>query len=113
MEIFTLATSAMALAIPFLQKIGEGTSTKVGEEIWNLIKGKFSRDGKKTDGKDTEQIKVDLVDALSTDSQFREELERFVVNSQKQQNTGSQNIQNVGNVSNQVNVNNNIGDITL
>ena len=43
MEILTLATTALTLAKPFLEKIGEGTSRKIGEDIWNLIKKQFQR----------------------------------------------------------------------
>lgn len=113
MDIVTLASTAITLATPFLQKIGEGTSRKIGEDIWNLIKKPFSKKEKDVDSLTPDEIKTELVNILNEDSSFKNELEKLVQKSQSQLNSVSQNIQNNGNIEKQVNVGNNIGDINL
>lgn len=113
MEIITLVTTALSLASPFINKIGEGTARKVGEDIWNLIKQPFTKKGQDIEKLDESQINLQLTQILSEDSDFKKELEDFITNAQSQLSTVSQNIQNNGNIEKQVNIGNNIGNINL
>lgn len=113
MEILTLATTALTLAKPFLEKIGEGTSRKIGEDIWNLIKKPFQRKEKEIDKLSIQEIEEELVEILKEDTPFKEELESFVINAQSQIDSVTQNIQNIGKIDKQVNIGSNIGNISL
>lgn len=111
MEIVTLATMALTLAKPFIQKIGEGTSRKIGEDIWNLMKEPFIKSGKEIEALSTEEIKEELVVFLGNDKDFKEEIEKFVLNNQN--NTFQQSINNNGNIEKQVNIGSVNGNINL
>ncbi|MHA7610094.1 hypothetical protein ACV0BM_014715 [Elizabethkingia meningoseptica] len=113
MDIITLASTAITLATPFLQKVGEGTSRKIGEDIWNLIKKPFSKKEKDADKLTSEELKTELINILNEDKGFKEELEKLVQISQSQLNSISQNIQNNADIQKQVNIGSNIGDINL
>lgn len=117
MEIITLATTALTLAQPFLNKIGEGVSRKVGEDIWNLIKKPFTKDKDVYETKlieNQEDFKNELVTKLNEDLSFRNELLTLVKKSQKElSNYTQQNIHNNGNIEKQVNVGNITGNINL
>lgn len=113
MEIITLATTALTLAKPFLEKIGEGTSRKIGEDIWNLIKKPFLKKGKDADKLSGVELDVELTQILSEDAEFKKELEDFVTNAQSQLSQVNQNIQNNGTIEKQVNIGSNIGNISL
>lgn len=113
METITLVTTALALAKPFLEKIGEGTSRKIGEDIWNLLKKPFLKKGKEIDQLNEEELNSELTKILSEDFDFKKELEDFVTNAKSQLSTVNQNIQNNGSIEKQVNVGSNIGNISL
>lgn len=113
MDIATLATTALTLASPFIEKIGEGTAKKIGEEIWSLLKTPFSKKNKEIEKLTTEEIKQDLIEILKEDDSFKLELEKFVSNAQAQLGTVNQNIQNNAEIAKQVNVGTNVGNINL
>ncbi|WP_294333735.1 hypothetical protein [uncultured Chryseobacterium sp.] len=113
MEITLLITTALTLAKPFLEKVGEGTSRKIGEDIWNLMKKPFSKKGQDIDKLNENGIKSELTQILSEDSKFKKELEDFITKAQSQLSTVNQNIQNNGTIEKQVNVGSNIGNISL
>ena len=117
MEIITLATTALALAQPFLNKIGEGVSRKVGEDIWNLIKKPFIKDKEIDETKLLENqiaFKNDLVIKLNEDLSFQNELIALVEKSKKElANYTQQNINNNGNIEKQVNIGNITGNLNL
>lgn len=113
MDILTLATTALSIASPFLTKIGEGTSRKIGEDIWNLIKKPFGEKGNELDKKNSEEIKDELITLLNENQDFKNELENFVNNAQIELGHISQNIQNNGSIEKQVNIGSNIGNINL
>lgn len=113
MEILTLATTALALVNPFLQKIGEGTSRKIGEDIWNLIKKPFDTKQKNIEELNPEDLKNELIEILKTDGTFKKELEEFILNVQPTTESVTQNINNNAVVEKQANIGNNIGNISL
>jgi hypothetical protein len=112
METITLVTTAFTLAKPFLEKIGEGTSRKIGEDIWNLIKKPFTKKGKDINGLSMDEINSELTQILTEDFNFKKELEEFITNAQKV-DAINQNIQNNGNIEKQVNIGSNVGNISL
>ena len=112
METITLVTTAFTLAKPFLEKIGEGTSRKIGEDIWNLIKKPFTKRGKDINGLSMDEINSELTQILTEDFNFKKELEEFITNAQKV-DAINQNIQNNGNIEKQVNIGSNVGNISL
>lgn len=113
MDILTLATTALSLASPFLGKIGEGTSRKIGEDIWNLIKKPFGEKGKELDTKNSEEVKDELINMLNENIEFKNELENFVNNVELELGTINQNIQNNSSIEKQINIGSNIGNINL
>jgi len=113
METITLITTALALAKPFLEKIGEGTSRKIGEDIWNLIKKPFLTKGKDIEQLNGEELKIELAHTLAEDPNFKKELEEFITNAQSKIDAINQNIQNNGNIEKQVNIGSNVGNISL
>lgn len=113
MEIITLATTALTLATPFIEKVGEGTARKVGEDIWNLIKKPFLKKNKNIEEMSREDIQTTLVEILNEDEIFKSELENSVVNAQTKIDNITQSINNNGNIDKQVNIGNVNGNITL
>lgn len=117
MDIITLASTALLLSKPFLNKIGEGVSRKIGEDIWNLIKKPFTKDKKGSNElllETQENIETELVLKLQEDSIFENELRALVEKSQKElKNYTQQNITNNGSIEKQVNVGSVSGNINL
>lgn len=113
MDIITLATTALTLAKPFVEKIGEGTARKVGEDIWNLLKKPFENKNKNIETMSKEDIKTFLIEVLNEDNNFRRELENFVVEAPININNVNQTINNNGNIEKHVNIGNVNGNITL
>ncbi len=113
MDIITLATTALTLATPFIEKIGEGTARKVGEDIWNLLKKPFQKKEKNIEEMNQNDIQTTLVELLEEDENFKNELENFVVNAQTKIDNINQTINNNGNIDKQVNIGNVNGNITL
>lgn len=113
METITLIATALSLAKPFLEKIGEGTSRKIGEDIWNLLKKPFKKKNMDIDKMETKDIEFELVKILKDDPNFKNELESVVINAQTMINSVNQNINNNGSVEKQINISNNTGNITL
>lgn len=113
METALLITTALTLAKPFLEKIGEGTSRKIGEDIWNLMKKPFSKKGKDIDTLSEKELDIELTNILSEDVDFKKELEEFITNAQLKIDAVNQNIQNNGSIEKQVNIGSNVGNISL
>ena len=113
MDILTLATTAITLATPFIEKIGEGTARNVGEDIWNLLKKPFQKENKNIEEMNIEAIKATLIEVLNENTSFKNELEKFVVNAQTKIDSINQSITNNGNIEKQVNIGNINGNITL
>jgi len=113
MDIITLATTALTLAMPYVEKIGEGTARKVGEDIWNLLKKPFENKNKNIETMNKEDIKTFLIEVLNQDDNFRRELENFVVEAPININNINQTINNNGNIEKQVNIGTVNGNITL
>lgn len=111
MDITLLAQTAIALAMPFLNKIGEGTSRKVGEDIWALIKKPFQAKGLELNEANLEQSKTDIEQMLAEDEIFKAELEDFI--NQHQTSAMQQNIQNNAAIEKQVNITNNSGNLNF
>lgn len=112
MDIAILAQTALTLAAPFLNKIGEGTSRKIGEDVWSLIKKPFNAQGKEL-AETTEHIvlKADLEQMLGNDESFKKELEEFVTNAQS--SSVQQTIQNNAAIEKQVNITSNSGNLNF
>jgi hypothetical protein len=115
MDIITLATTALALTQPFLNKISEGVSRKVGEDIWDLIKRPFIKDVDESKLiENQEDFKTELVTKLNEDLDFKNELFTLIEKSKKElSNYTQQNIYNNGNIEKQVNTGNITGNINL
>lgn len=114
MDILTLATTALTLATPFLSKIGEGVSGKVGEDIWNVIKKPFTKEKSEELMTNQENLKNELVIKLNEDLDFQRELREQVEKSQNEiLNQTQQIINNNGNIEKQVNIGNLSGNINL
>lgn len=113
METSLLITTVLTLTKPFLEKIGEGTSRKIGEDIWNLIKEPFSKKGKDVDKLTEDDLEMELTQILSEDPDFKKELEELITNAKAKINTVNQNVQNNGSIEKQVNIGSNVGNITL
>lgn len=111
MEIALLAQTAMTLAYPFLKKIGEGASRKIGEDIWSLIKNQFQSNGKDIAYTNSEQLKIELEDLLSENEKFKAELEAFI--NSHQPSSVQQNIQNNAAVAKQAIITTNTGNINF
>ncbi|CAN1540243.1 hypothetical protein MCERE19_01715 [Spirosomataceae bacterium] len=114
MDILTLATTALTLATPFLTKVGEEISTKVGEDIWNVIKKPFTKEKSEALMTNQEDLKKELVIKLNEDLAFQKELREQVEKSQNEIfNQTQQVINNNGNIEKQVNIGNVSGNINL
>lgn len=120
MDPVTLITTALTLATPFLIKSGEKFAETVGEDIWKWIKKPFvGEDEKKliSDFKmerDSESIKMALLEKMNENNQIKEELEKAVNNAQKALKAyHQQNINNNGQIDKQVNIQNLTGDINF
>lgn len=113
MEIIELATTALALASPYIEKIGEGSARKIGEDIWNLLKKPFQKRDKNIEEMNKEDIQTILIEVLNEDETFKSELEKYIVNVQSKVENVNQTIINNGNIQKQVNIGNNIGNISL
>ena len=111
MDITLLAQTAIAIATPFLSKIGEGTSRKIGEDIWSLIKKAFQAKGKDLNDANPDQLKADLEKILGEDELFKAELEDFI--KQNQPSSIQQNIQNNAAIKKQVNITTNSGNFNF
>ncbi|WP_295720653.1 hypothetical protein [Mucilaginibacter sp.] len=109
MDITLLAQTAVTLATPFLSKIGEGTSRKIGEDIWGMIKDCFTSKGKEIDENNPAQLQSNLEEILAEDESFKLKLEDYVAKNQP--SSVQQNVQNNAAISKQVNITSNSGDL--
>jgi hypothetical protein len=120
MEQITLITTAIALATPYLLKTGESIAEGIGEDIWKLIKKPFTKNKEAEFSIDINQQneKDELVNLLleeiNRDTNFKIELETAVKKGQKELKAYfQQNINNIGNIEKQVNIQTNSGDINF
>lgn len=111
MDTIILAQTAIALATPFLSKIGEGVSRKIGEDIWALIKKPFQSKGRELNEAEPEKLQAQLEVMLNEDEIFRKELEDFV--KKNQASISQQNIQNNAPIEKQVNIKDNFGNLSF
>ncbi|MDP4285425.1 MAG: hypothetical protein Q8891_13445 [Bacteroidota bacterium] len=120
MEPITLITTALTLATPYLIKTGEKFAESVGEDIWKWIKKPFTKKEEQTliaDFKldrDSDKLKVALLEKLRDDNNFKQEFETAVTKAQSDLNAFyQQSINNSGNVEKQINIQDNKGNIQM
>lgn len=113
MEITELVTTTLAIASPFIGKIGEGTARKIGEDIWNLLSKTFQKKEKNIEEMNKEDIQAFLIEVLNEDAEFKSELEKTIMTVQSNTENINQTIVNNGNIEKQVNIGNNIGNISF
>lgn len=117
MEPLTLITATMTMLTPFLTKAGEKISEEMGSSLWSWLKSKFSNEHNIPDAAtsaDVNKIQIALMQLLSTNPTFAQELEAKM-NEIKNQNAsvGQMNVVNNGTVQKQSNVTTNNGTINL
>jgi hypothetical protein len=120
MDIITLATTALSLATPFLIKAGEKIAEDIGKDIWNLLKKPFSKKEQDTlktsiqNDSEKEKIIEAIIAKISSDKQYKTELENAIIDAQEALVANNQQIvNNNGNIDKQVNIQNVTGNITL
>ncbi|WP_085536618.1 hypothetical protein [Massilibacteroides vaginae] len=119
MEPITLISTAIALATPYLIKAGESVAEKIGEDIWNLIKKPFAKGNSNlsidiNNKEEKERLINLLIEEVSKNSSFKDELEVAVNKSQEELNAYyQQNINNNGQIEKQINIQNNTGNIQM
>lgn len=118
MELLTLASSAITMAIPYLIKSGEAIAEKVGEDIWDFVKSIFTSEEQDTiqtqisqRGNHDEVIQL-LIERLNENSALIPQLENAVLNGQNQL-SNNQTIVNNGTVEKQINITQNSGNIQM
>lgn len=118
MEIVSLAILAYTFAKPFIDKTAEGLATKVGEDIWTLIKSPFEQKGKaniEEYAKDNaKEFKKELEIELATNDHFRTILQEKIEKAQFELSGNfQQNINTQGSIEKQVNIQNNSGNLSF
>lgn len=120
MESITLIQAALTLATPYLLKTGESIAEGIGEDIWRLIKKPFTKDKKTQFDIDiSQQEEKDklinlMLEEISKDNNFKQELETAVEKGQKELNAYyQQNINNNGDIEKQINIQHNSGNIQM
>lgn len=120
MEPISIITSAITLATPYLIKSGEAIAKEIGEDIWKIIKKPFIKDNESKFNIDINQQEEKdklihlLLDQISKDNNYKEELENAVLQGQKLLNDSyQQNIKNNGMVQKQINIQQNNGNIQM
>ncbi|CAA0140944.1 conserved hypothetical protein [Tenacibaculum maritimum] len=113
MEIIELASTAVAIAAPYLGKVVEGTASKIGESVWELIKEPFKNKDTNLENLSDEELKNELVKILQSDSSYKERLKEEIKKVQLNQSNNTQTIVNQSSVEKQINNTGNIGSITL
>jgi len=118
MDILTLAATAYTLSKPFLEKAGEGAATKIGEDIWNIIKKPFQNKGKEDVETlavtDESTFKSELTEHLKADEALAKDLEKLVAHSQVVlSGQFQQNINSYDKVEKQINIQSNSGNIQM
>lgn len=115
MELITLASTAIKLAVPFFTKSGEKIASKAGEDLWTLIKKPFTKIEQKEliEDKtlDYSALENALVEKIKVNKIYQKELENAI--RAIQSNDSPQNIQNIGTVNKQINIQNNSGNIQM
>lgn len=111
MEIGVLVNSILPFILPFINKMGEGTAEKIGEDIWNLIKKPFCEKERNLQNLDEEKRKLFLCEILENDSVLKNKIEQLL------KSNGSNFAQNINNsgatIEKQVNISNINGTINL
>lgn len=118
MDFATLLTTAFTFVTPFVLKSGEAIAEKAGEDIWNVLKKPFERKGKELTKENflqkQEEVKQQLLEELSTDTNLQQTLRTAVENAQRQVSGNyQQNIHAHGEVGKQINIQTNAGNITM
>ena len=118
MELITLASSAIGLAMPYLVKTGESIAEEVGKDIWNLVKSIFGSSEENSvqeqlvTGENNDEIIQLLIDKLSENLVLKNQLETAVLKAQDQLSI-NQTINNNGTIDKQININQNSGNIQM
>jgi hypothetical protein len=120
MEPITLISTALTLATPYLTKTGEKFAEAVGEDIWKVIKKPFTKEKEEklspdlVQSENIEKLRERLLQRIESDKHFKSELEVAVTEGQKALNAYyQQNINNQGEVSKQINIQDNSGNIQM
>ncbi|MGV4528972.1 hypothetical protein [Ornithobacterium rhinotracheale] len=101
-ELLMIISTTCSYLIPFIKKIGEGTSRKIGEDIWNLIKKPFCEKGEDIHKLDDDKIKEYLSEILKDNPLIKSKVKELI----ESNSNYSQNINNNGNIDKQVNIGN-------
>jgi hypothetical protein len=120
MELITLISTAIELATTYLIKTGESIAESIGEDIWKLIKKPLTKEKENqllfdiNKKEDKEKLVTLLFKELDMDNNFKQELETAVHKGLKDLNSYYlQNINNNGEIGNQINIQHNNGKIQL
>jgi hypothetical protein len=118
MDIATLATAAFTLATPYIVKSGEALAESVGQEIWNVIKKPFTKNGKEITKeefvKNKDAWKSEVIKELEANTELKIELEKLVQQAKMQLDGNfQQNVNSYGEVQKQINIQSNTGNITM
>jgi len=102
MAISTLAAAAVSALVPFLVKGGEQIAENIGEDLWKLVKSKFTGDKaqkkldklkeKPEDKEIQERVKHELMDELEDDPDFAGQLQAIL---EKLPQAAKSNVQNI------------------
>jgi hypothetical protein len=119
MDLLTLASTAIAMAKPFLEATNDGLGKKIGEDIWNLVKKPFQKTNKEEELK--EQVLNDelafssqLQQHLINDPSFAKSILEIVTNSQQLLNNSfKQTVTNNEKVEKQLNAQNINGNVSF
>lgn len=118
MEIAELALNAYNLVRPFLEKSGDSVASKIGEDIWALMKKPFLKKGKQEVENfaiiEPEEFKAELQNELKSNPELASQLTVKVKNAQTILNGNfNQTINSYDKVEKQINIQQNSGDITM
>jgi S-formylglutathione hydrolase FrmB len=119
MTIEQLAMASVSLIVKCLTKMGDGTLQKAGEDIWDKVKNKFSKNNdllaqatltdfqKNPSDKDNQNIlKIILTKTANADPLFAEELKLLLQNNSKDEKVASFLTNNFGEIGNLTNISN-------
>jgi hypothetical protein len=107
--IMCIIDEIIPLLIPIIGEVGKGTVSKLGEDIWNLIKKPFSTKRENISNLNTESIRSILEEILKENPKLNDDIKLLLKTSNLVQN-----INNTGaTIEKQVNISNINGTINL
>ncbi len=74
------------LLIPIIEEVGKGTVSKIGEDIWNLIKKTFSTKRENINNLNTESIRSILEEILKENPKLNDDIKLLLKTSNLVQN---------------------------